>query len=130
MRRSLLFTGALLALCAASCDDYESIDGARGACAAGGTLAGCPDSERDAAAACWRLVECGAIPLEARNDDGTDDANVFDFGSCLNRLETFVEERARVVIACVASSTCDELWAPGSPDNTYVQPLCFQYGDR
>ncbi|MBZ0235324.1 MAG: hypothetical protein K8M05_23555 [Deltaproteobacteria bacterium] len=130
MRRCLLLTGAALALGAAACDDYESIDGARGPCASGGTLAGCEDSERTAAAACWRLVECGAIPLEARNDDGSDDPNVFDFGRCLNRLETLVEERARVVIACVSSSTCDELWSPGSPDNTYVEPLCFQYGDR
>src|SRR5688500_15840612 len=128
MRRSLLLSGALLALCAAGCDDYENIDGARGSCAAGGTLVGCDDSERTAEAACWRLVECGAIPLEGRNDDGTDDPNVFDFGRCLNRLETLVEERARVVIACVVSSTCDELWAPGSPDDTYVEPVCFQYG--
>lgn len=129
MRRSLLAIGAGLALCAAACDDTENIDGARGPCAAGGSLAGCPDSERTPEAACWRLVECGVMPFEARNDDGTD-SDRFDYGRCLNRLETLVEERARVVIACVVSSTCDELWTGGSPDDTYAEPVCFQYGDR
>lgn len=129
MRRSLLSLGVGLALCAAACDNTENIDGARGSCAAGGVLAGCPDSERTALAACWRLVDCGVIPLEARNDDGSDDPNGFDFGRCLNRLESLVEDRSHVVIACVVSSTCDELWAPGSPE-AYGEPACFQYGGR
>lgn len=129
MRRIWLVLG-LAAAASSACDDYENIDGARGSCASGGTLAGCPDSERTPEAACWRLVECGAIPLEARNDDGSDDPDGFDFGRCLNRLESLVEERARVIIACVVSSTCDELWSPGSPDDTYFEPACFQYGDR
>jgi hypothetical protein len=129
MRSRLLWLGAGLALCAAACDDTEDLDGARGSCAAGGTLAGCEDSDRTAEAACWRLVECGAYPLEAKNDDGTDDPGGLDFGRCLNRLESLPEERARVVIACVVSSTCDELWSPGSP-TPYAEPACFQYGDR
>ncbi len=119
----------MLALCGAACDDTESIDGARGACASGGALAGCDDSARTIEDACWRLVECGAYPLEARNDDGTDCDGCRDWGQCVNRLETMVDERARVVIACVISSTCDELQAPGSP-TPYEDPACLDYGDR
>jgi hypothetical protein len=129
MRRSLLLFGAVLALCAAACDDNEDLGGARGPCAAGGTLVGCDDSARTAEAACWRLVECGAYPLEAKNDDGSDDPGGLDYGRCLSRLESLTDARARVIIACVASSTCDELWAPGSPE-PYGEPACFQYGDR
>src|SRR5688500_1902425 len=111
MRRIWLVLG--LAFASSACDDNGDLDGARGPCAAGGTLAGCDDSERTAEAACWRLVECGAYPLEAKNDDGTDDPGGLDYGLCLSRLESRTEERARVIIACVVSSTCDELWAPG-----------------
>ena len=128
MRRSLLI-GVGLALCAAACDNTENIDGARGPCAAGGVLAGCPDSDETPEAACWRLIECGVMPLEARNDDGSDDPNGFDYGRCVNALESYIDDRARVVIACISSSTCDELLAPGSPE-AYGAPACFQYGDR
>jgi hypothetical protein len=111
------------ALSAAACDDTENKDGARGSCASGGALAGCEDSERTPEAACWRLVECGSYPLES----GSDDANARDWGTCVNRLEGMVEERAAIVIACIATSTCDELQAPGSPE-PYDDPACFDFG--
>jgi hypothetical protein len=122
MRSASLLVVAL-ALCGAACDDTESKDGARGSCASGGALAGCDDAERTAEAACWRLVECGAYPLESDEPD----PNVRDWGSCVNRLETMVEERAALVITCIVSSTCDELQAPGSP-NPYEDAACFDYG--
>lgn len=126
-RTSLLV--AALALCVAACDSVEDLDGARGSCASGGALAGCPDSARTIEDACWRLVECGSYPLEAINDDGTDCTNCRDYGQCVDRLESMIEQRARVVVACVVSSTCDELKAPGSP-TPYADPACFDYGDR
>lgn len=113
----------LLLLACAACDDTESKDGARGSCAVGGALSGCEDSERTAEAACWRLVECGSLPLEAPEME----ANAPDFGNCLQYLERMAAERAELVIACVASSTCDELQAPNSP-NPYRYPACFDYG--
>jgi len=114
---------AAIALCAAACDDTDSKDGARGSCASGGALSGCPDSPRTAEDACWRLVECGSYPLESDSDD----PNARDWGSCVNRLDGMVATRAEIVIACIVSSTCDELQAPGSP-TPYEDPACFAFG--
>lgn len=111
------------ALCAA-CDDTEDKDGARGSCAAGGVLSGCDDAERTVEAACWRLVECGSLPLESGD---IDNVNRPDFGNCLDVLDRMTDERAALVIACVVSSTCDELQVPGSPA-PYQYPACFDYG--
>jgi hypothetical protein len=121
--RSASLLVAAIALSAAACDDTDSKDGARGSCASGGALAGCPDDERTAEAACWRLVECGSYPLESDNPD----PNTRDWGSCLNRLDGMVAERAELVIACIVSSTCDELQAPGSP-TPYEDAACFDFG--
>jgi hypothetical protein len=108
---------------AAACDSTMDTDGARGACASGGALAGCPDGEATPEAACWRLVECGTLPV-----DGTE-ANDLDWGRCVYTLEGLSAERATLVLACVSASTCDELRAPGSP-HPYDWPACFAYGDR
>ncbi len=121
MRSSLL--GALVGLLGlTACDDTLDKDGARGACASGGVLAGCTDGDATAEAACWRLVECGSYPLDG---DMPDD---LDWGRCMDDLERFGAERARLVIACIGASTCDELQAPGSP-TPFGRPTCFAYGD-
>ena len=81
------------------------------------------DSARTAEGACWRLVECGSYPL-----DGAEDGDL-DWGRCVGELESMSTERATIVMACIASSTCDELLAPGSP-NPWEWPACFAYGDQ
>ncbi|HLL21211.1 MAG TPA: hypothetical protein VK427_03720 [Kofleriaceae bacterium] len=98
-----LFAGLALALlaCSASDDVYR---GSRAECEFGGTLTDCPDAERDVQSACWRLVDCGAIPVHHETDE-----NRLDWDNCVNRLETRTEDRRRVTIACIASSACDEL---------------------
>lgn len=120
MRSAPLVVAALLAG-ALACDDTGTIDGARGSCASGGALAGCPDGAATAEAACWRLVECGSYPIEATEDGRR------DWGSCVDRLEGMRADRARLVIACISASTCDELLAPGSPE-PYEDTNCFEYG--
>jgi hypothetical protein len=120
MRSAPLVVAAALAAVLA-CDDTGNVDGARGPCASGGALAGCPDSARTAEAACWRLVECGSYPIDAE-DEGRP-----DWGVCLETLERFSTERARLVIACIGASTCDELIAPGSPE-PYQHAACFEFG--
>lgn len=120
MRRLLL--GALVCAGLCGCDDTMAKDGARGACASGGALAGCADGEATAAAACWRLVECGSYPLDGAEDDS------LDWGRCMDDLARYPAERADVIIACITSSTCDELLAPGSP-TPYARPTCFAFGD-
>ena len=74
-------------------------------------------------AACWRLVECGALPTEA------EEPGVRDWGRCVDDLERMLEDRATVVIACVATSTCDELRGLGAP-HPYEDPFCWQYGNN
>ncbi|HVV86101.1 MAG TPA: hypothetical protein VHE35_23745 [Kofleriaceae bacterium] len=116
--RSLLY-GALVALSGlAACDDNLDHDGARGSCASGGVLAGCPDSEPTEEAACWRLVECGIYPLDG---DQPDD---LDWGRCMDELDAMYPERRDGVIQCIVTSTCDQLVPVRSS-----RPACFQFGD-
>ena len=43
----------------------DTTDGARASCAEGGAINACPDSPTTPEGACWRLVDCAAIPLDA-----------------------------------------------------------------
>jgi len=73
-----------------------------------------PDAERTAEAACWRLVDCGAISV--------DDPMFEDFGDGSTGARASTGSRASptsyrsLVINCIAASTCDQLRVDGSPD--------------
>jgi len=102
----------LLVACSAG-DDVGN--GTRGLCAEGGQLNACPPAERTPQAACWRLVDCGAIPA-VRNDN--DDAR--DWDDCVEQIEGMRDTAENLVIACIASSTCDQL--------KFDTDRCFSYG--
>ena len=53
--------------------------------------------------ACWRLVDCGRIPVD------NDDPDRFDWGNCVDSIESLTSDRQHLVINCIAVSTCDEL---------------------
>lgn len=109
-----LFASLLLVAviaCGASDDVYL---GSRGECEFGGTLTDCENATRDVHGACWRMVDCGAIIVHHETND-----NARDWDNCVGELETTTEDRRRLVIACIASSTCDELRTQ----------LCFELGD-
>src|SRR5262245_54270402 len=106
MKRWLL-VAIVLAACSAGDDTTE---GARSFCAQGGALTDCPDAERTPQGACWRLVDCGAIPVASDNE------NRFTWGRCVDLLERQTADRQRLVINCIAASTCDELRVDGSPE--------------
>ncbi len=109
-----------LAGCGAGDDTNE---GTRGRCAQGGALTDCPDAERTAQGACWRLVDCGAISVESDNE------NRFTWGRCVDELERQTEDRQRLVISCIAASTCDELRVSGSPRNPNTNEMhCLRFG--
>src|SRR5262245_27151130 len=91
--------------------DDDTIEGTRAECAQGGALTDCPDADRTAEGACWRLVDCGAIPIQSDND------NRFTWGRCVDGLQGQPLDRQRVVISCIAASTCSELRVGGSPGN-------------
>jgi len=100
--------GLALALAACGASD-DTTDGTRGSCAAGGALTGCADTPRTAEGACWRLVDCGAIPLHA-DDDG-----IFDWGNCVDDLERLSDTGEALTIDCIATSSCDALQVDSSP---------------
>jgi hypothetical protein len=102
---------AAMIACGAS-DDAQF--GSRGECEFGGTLTDCESAQRTVHGACWRLVDCGAIILHHETND-----NVLDWDNCVGQLERTTEDRRRLVVACIASSTCDELRTT----------LCLDLGD-
>lgn len=113
----------LVALSLAACDDTGSHDGARGPCAAGGQVLddrSCFEVETTEDA-CWKLVECGVIPLDHENPDGV------DWGRCVNRLESYDDDAAATAIACVDLASCDQLTVNDSPANPYEWPDCLEY---
>ncbi len=96
MRVALLL--GLLAACSAGDD---TIAGTRGQCAEGGALEDCPPAEQTPEGACWRLVVCGAIRLDSMNG--------LNWGKCVDGIDGLTSDYQRLVISCVAASTCDEL---------------------
>ena len=103
---------ALIVACSASDDVYL---GSRANCEFGGTLTDCENAERTIHAACFRLVDCGAIPLRYEDENN----GQLDWDECVRRLEGGEEARTELVVACIASSTCDELRTR----------LCLELGD-
>lgn len=101
----------------------DTTEGTRGECAQGGALTDCPDAERTAQGACWRLVDCGAISVKS------DNANRFTWGKCVDTLESQTADRERLVINCIAASSCDELRVDNSPVNPSPNDMrCFRIG--
>jgi hypothetical protein len=108
------------AACGAGDDTNE---GTRARCAQGGALTDCPDAERTAPAACWRLVDCGAISVSS------DNANRFTWGRCVDEIDRLTADRRRLVIDCIAASTCDELRVAGSPRTPNPNDMhCLRFG--
>ena len=101
----------------------DTTEGTRAECAQGGALTDCPDAERTAQGACWRLVDCGAISV------ASDNANRFTWGKCADTLESQTADRQRLVINCIAASSCDELRVNNSPGNPNPNDMrCLRFG--
>lgn len=126
MRWIAFVAAAGLAACGAGDD---TVEGARAQCTFGGQLNDCPEAERTPEAACWRLVDCGAIPVSYENPEDPDDQR-FDWGNCVNFLEGRTADRQRVMIGCIATAVCDELRVEGSPGNPNRDQIrCIRIGD-
>jgi len=101
----------------------DTIEGTRAECAQGGVLADCPDAERTAQGACWRLVDCGAISVKSDNKDR------FTWGRCVDTLESQTADRERLVINCIAAAVCDDLRVNNSPVNPNPNDMrCLRLG--
>jgi hypothetical protein len=114
----------LAALSLAACDDaITRSDGTRGACAAGGQVLGEADC-RDVVTmedACWKLVECGVMPLDDPEDGP-------DWGRCMQRLEQELDaDASEVALECIALSSCEALIVNDSPVDPFEWPDCLEY---
>lgn len=117
---------ASLVLAATGCgpdEDDAPTGGARALCASGGELTDCPDADLSPEGACWRLVDCGAIPLSHPEDFR------IDWGSCVDGVASLTADRQRLVIACVAASTCDQLRSDSSTQPDYSDFYCLRLGE-
>ncbi len=124
--KGFCFAGAVvLASCFVACASDDASPGARDLCAQGGELNDCPDTARTAAEVCWRLVDCGAIAIDA----GEMNEFAFDWGRCMDIVEGIPDDRGRLVQSCVAASTCDQLRVDGSPTTPNTnQMTCILLG--
>ena len=118
MKRPLLLA-ALAATALASCDGELGI---RGPCATPtGSLVGCePERIETAGDACWKLVECGVIPLQ----NPPEDDNVRGWTECIRDIEDLPAEREQLVLTCVEAATCIDLLTNAAPLR-YDENLCF-----
>ena len=106
---------SLLLVLVSACGTGDDVAvGSRANCAQGGELTDCPDAERTAEAACWRLVDCGAISVDDPMFEDFGDG--VDWGTCVDRIQSEPDEYRSLVINCIAASTCDQLRVDGSPD--------------
>lgn len=122
--KSWLFP-SLLALCACSAGD-DTATGAHARCAEGGAINACPDTVVTAQDACWRMVDCGAIAVNSGDMD-----NNFDWGQCVDRIESSIDVAQDLIVSCIGASSCDALRVPGSPnDPDQNQMSCFHLGGR
>ena len=98
-------------------------------CAEGGALTSCSEAAPTAQGACWRMVDCGAILI--KSDPANPDNRRFDWGECVDTIETTTDIAAQLIIGCIRASTCDALKVPGSPDRPDVgQMVCFRLGGQ
>lgn len=112
-----------------ACDFDGAAPGVRGQCA---TAVGDPICDNvpieSSSDACWKLVQCGSIPVASAED--RDD---FDYARCLARFDSIGDHRAEVSMACIEASTCDQLRFEGGRDtprpNSESMPPCLEYGD-
>ncbi len=116
---------AALALTGCDFDDTVGLDTP---CAeASGSGLGCePFPVETAEDACWKMVECSAIPVESSDS--------FDWDRCVSYLRGLESFRQEFSLACIEGAQCDELKFSGSPDSPSRNPAnfppCLQHGDQ
>ena len=113
--------GAVLAS-AVGCDDEGAVQGHRGACASSSrAFVECVDEPVDTPEdACWRLVECGVIPLST--EDG------YDWAACVRQIERLSAEEVEFALHCVETASCNDLLLFQSPTDPWGDRLCFEFG--
>ncbi len=75
--------------------------------------------------ACWRLAQCGAIPVA--NAESEPDC-CFDWATCVEHVEGLPDEQFELALACIEAATCDELRSRSAPGRTAEPPACLEHG--
>lgn len=112
----------LIAATALACGDDGPTTGFADECAnAGGTLLGCePRPVETTHDACWKLVECGVIPVQSEFN--------FNWGGCVSQIDDMAIERKRFVLECIDTASCDDLKA--DPDTGRgPASICGEFGE-
>lgn len=126
-RRCALATLAALLFGTAACGNDGPKPGVRGNCAtARGPLLECdPVPLSGAEDACWRLVQCGAIPVA---NPESEPGCCFDWAACVDYVEALPDQRFELALACIEAAACDDLKSRGSPDRPTDLPACLEHG--
>jgi hypothetical protein len=119
MRTCYAAVAALALIAFAGCD---GTDGTRGPCAAGGQILDDPSCEavETVEDACWKLVECGVLPLEGG------EGGPADWGDCVGRFEDMRAHNRELAVLCVDAASCDQLIVNDSPNNPFEWPDCLE----
>jgi hypothetical protein len=82
-------------------------------CAEGAALTECGSASLTGAEdACWRLVQCSAIPV---TNPESDPSCCFDWAECVARVGALPDEQFESALACIEAATCDELRGGAAP---------------
>jgi hypothetical protein len=126
IRRCAMATVAALLCGAPACGADDTKAGADRCASASGALSECgPTSLAGADDACWRLAQCGAIPVA--NAESSPDC-CFDWSTCVEHVEGLPDEQFELALACIEAATCDELKARSSPGRAADLPACLEHG--
>src|SRR5687768_2489420 len=104
-RRAMPISAAMIALCALIACDGDPKPGARGPCASPtGPAIDCTPVPLDSAEdACWRLVECGAIPVV--NPESEPNC-CLDWAACVETIEDLPDQDFELALACLEAAPC------------------------
>ncbi len=117
----------LFLVCAACSAGDDTATGSHANCAEGGAINNdCSGALSTARDACWKLVDCAAISINSGDID-----KHFDWGACVDRLETAIDVEQTLIINCIAASTCDALKVQGSPQDPNPNAMaCLRLGGQ
>jgi hypothetical protein len=126
-RPCALATLAALVVGGPACGNDASKSEARRVCVnAAGPLLECdPVPLAGAEDACWRLVQCGAIPV---TNPESDPDRGFDWSACVDAIEALPDQRFELALSCIEAASCDELKSRGARARPTDPPACLEAG--
>jgi hypothetical protein len=120
------FAALLCAGWACGIDGTKPVDSHDRCAEAGGSLTECgPAALSGAEDACWRLAQCGAIPVA---NPEADPSCCFDWAACVARVGALPDEQFESALACIEAATCDELRGRAAAGRAADLPTCLDHG--